>query len=196
LDQWWSSICSTDTIAIRSKCDGGEPLFDTFEGDPGERRSRPLGLYDDAKARWLLLVAKVENRTIQIISRKLIFGLLRRCVAFQHHYGGPWSILDEAIWSLTSPLVKRISDSKKFRLSPPKRLLQQYPPGNGHRHGRSACLKRVRPLRATRNAALSHQHCDALNTTEIDKRTGDHRPWGSPSTSHELQPPAPRSSLP
>jgi hypothetical protein len=66
------------------------------------------------------IVAKVENRAIQKISRKLIFGLLRRCVAFQRHYGGPWSILDETIWSLTSPLVKRISGSKKFRSSPQK----------------------------------------------------------------------------
>ena len=37
---------------------------------------------------------------------------------------------------------------------------------------------------------------DALNTTGIDARTGEHRPWRSPSTSHELEPPAPRSSLP
>src|SRR5258708_38137390 len=66
-------------------------------------------------------VAKVENRATRKISRKLIFGLLRRCVAFQRHYGGPWSILDETIWSLTSPLVKRISGSKKFRSSPPKK---------------------------------------------------------------------------
>jgi hypothetical protein len=65
-------------------------------------------------------VAKVENRATRKISRKLIFGLLCRCVAFQRHYGGPWSILDETIWSLTSPLVKRISDSKKFRSSPQK----------------------------------------------------------------------------
>jgi len=28
--------------------------------------------------------------------------------------------LDETIWSLTSPLVKRISGSKKFRSSPQK----------------------------------------------------------------------------
>src|SRR5712671_2159229 len=66
------------------------------------------------------IVAKVENRATRKISRKLIFGLLRRCVAFQRHYGGPWSILDETIWSLTSPLVKRISGSKKFRSSPQK----------------------------------------------------------------------------
>jgi len=37
---------------------------------------------------------------------------------------------------------------------------------------------------------------DGLNTTGIDARTGEHRPWRSPSTSHEFQPPAPRSSLP
>jgi hypothetical protein len=34
-------------------------------------------------------VAKVENRTTLKISRKLIFGLLCCCVAFQRHYGGP-----------------------------------------------------------------------------------------------------------
>jgi 2-haloalkanoic acid dehalogenase type II len=50
----------------------------------------------------------------------LIFGLLRRCVAFQRHHGDPWSILDVTIWSLTSPLVKRTSGSKKFRSSPQK----------------------------------------------------------------------------
>src|SRR5580765_4366468 len=46
LDQWWSSICSTDTIAPRSKSDGAELLFDTVEGDPGEGRSPSPGLYD------------------------------------------------------------------------------------------------------------------------------------------------------
>ncbi len=34
-------------------------------------------------------VAKVENRTTLKISRKLIFGLLCCCVAFQRHCGGP-----------------------------------------------------------------------------------------------------------
>jgi len=64
------------------------------------------------------IVAKVENRTALKISRKLIFGtslLLRR---FQRHCGGPGSILDETIWSLTPPLEKRISSSKNFRPSP------------------------------------------------------------------------------
>ena len=46
MDQWWSSICSTDTIAIRSKSDGAELLFDTVEGDPGGGRSPSPGLYD------------------------------------------------------------------------------------------------------------------------------------------------------
>src|SRR5215208_6234448 len=36
---------------------------------------------------------------------------------FQRHYGGPWSILDETIWPLTSPPVKRISGSRNFRAS-------------------------------------------------------------------------------
>jgi hypothetical protein len=31
---------------------------------------------------------------------------------------GPWSILDETIWSLTSPRVSRISGPKNFRSSP------------------------------------------------------------------------------
>jgi hypothetical protein len=35
------------------------------------------------------IVAKVENRTTLKISRKLIFGLLCGCAAFQRHYGGP-----------------------------------------------------------------------------------------------------------
>ena len=63
-------------------------------------------------------VAKVENRTTLKISRKLIFRLLCCCLAIQRRYEGPWSILDESIWSLTSPRVKRISGSKKFRSSP------------------------------------------------------------------------------
>jgi hypothetical protein len=41
-------------------------------------------------------------------------------VALQRRYEGPWSILDESIWSLTSPRSKRISSSKKFRSSPQK----------------------------------------------------------------------------
>src|SRR5439155_3715779 len=35
------------------------------------------------------IVAKVENRISLKIWRKLIFGLLCRCVAFQRHYGSP-----------------------------------------------------------------------------------------------------------
>src|SRR4030081_2334621 len=63
------------------------------------------------RAQWKLtdgplctdIVAKVENRATRKISRKLIFGLLCRYVAFQSHYGVPRSILDETIWSLTYP---------------------------------------------------------------------------------------------
>jgi hypothetical protein len=61
------------------------------------------------------IVAKVENRTTLKISRKSIFGLLCCCVAFQRQYGGPRSILDETIWSVTSPRVRRISGPKNFR---------------------------------------------------------------------------------
>jgi hypothetical protein len=66
------------------------------------------------------IVVKVENRDATKISRKLVFRHSCRCVAFQSRYEGPWSILDESIWSLTSPRVKRISGSKKFRSSPQK----------------------------------------------------------------------------
>jgi hypothetical protein len=66
------------------------------------------------------IVAKVENRTTPKISQKLIFGLLCGSVAFHSRQEGPWSILDEAIWSLTSPRVKRISGSKNFRSTPQK----------------------------------------------------------------------------
>jgi hypothetical protein len=69
---------------------------------------------------WADTVAKVENRTTLKISRKLIFRLLCCRVALQRRYEGPWSILDESIWSLTSPRSKRISSSKKFRSSPQK----------------------------------------------------------------------------
>src|SRR5882724_5941157 len=72
------------------------------------------------------IVAKVENRTTRKISPNLIFGLLCCCVAFQRRYGGPWSVLNETIWSLTSLHVKCISGSKNFRSAPQKRLLQQY----------------------------------------------------------------------
>src|SRR5258707_14404441 len=65
-------------------------------------------------------VAKVENRTTLKISRKLIFRLLCCCLAIQRRYEGPWSISDGSIWSLTSPRVKRIRGSKKFRSSPRK----------------------------------------------------------------------------
>ena len=65
-------------------------------------------------------VAKVENRTTPKISQKLIFGLLCDSIAFQSRQEGPWSILEEAIWSLTSPRVKRISGSKHFRPTPQK----------------------------------------------------------------------------
>jgi hypothetical protein len=59
------------------------------------------------------IVAKVENRTTLKISRKLIFGLLSCCVAFQR----PTEVRD---WSLTSPRVKHISGSRNFHSSPQK----------------------------------------------------------------------------
>src|SRR5258708_1623906 len=88
----------------------------------GDKILRSFGSIDVCQGSRLLAdtVAKVENRSAPKISRKLIFGRLCRCVAFQRHYGGPWSILDETIWSLTSPRVKRISGSRNFCYSPQK----------------------------------------------------------------------------
>jgi hypothetical protein len=65
-------------------------------------------------------VAKVENQTSPKISRKSIFRGLSRCNALWRRYEGPWSILDETMWSLTSPRAKRIRSPKKFRSSPKK----------------------------------------------------------------------------
>jgi hypothetical protein len=73
-------------------------------------------------------VAKVENRTTPKISQKLIFGLLCDSIAFQSRQEGPWSILEEAIRSLTSPRVKRISGSKNFRSTPQKDFCNNIPP--------------------------------------------------------------------
>jgi hypothetical protein len=44
---------------------------------------------------WVDIVAKVENQTTLKISRKLIFGLLCCCLAFQRHDRGP----DLAPWA-------------------------------------------------------------------------------------------------
>jgi hypothetical protein len=75
------------------------------------QRSRPL-VAD--------IVAKVENRATQKISRKSISGPHCCCLACKRHYEGPSSILAKAIWSLTLPRVRRISGSKNFRSSPQK----------------------------------------------------------------------------
>ncbi len=92
------------------------PLCSHFRSPPinGHRQSSPVGPFRAD------IVAKVENRTTLKISRKSIFGLLCCCVALQRHYGGRLSILNETIWSLTSPRVKRISGSKNFRPPPQK----------------------------------------------------------------------------
>jgi hypothetical protein len=62
----------------------------------------------------LLQKSKIEQ------PQKSRTGLLCGSVAFQSRQEGPWSILDEAIRSLTSPRVKRISGSKNFRSTPQK----------------------------------------------------------------------------
>jgi len=66
---------TTDNLAPTPRCDARRSPLDLTG-----RTACPL--YPD-------IVAKVENRTVLKISRKLIFGLLCRCVAFQSHYGGP-----------------------------------------------------------------------------------------------------------
>ena len=121
---FWSSQAQIVSMSDdRHRLHSPHPGRRSANGRPTENLVATRGLWvnrrlpvDDRLWRILLL----ENRATRKISRKLIFGLLRRCVAFQRHYGGPWSILDETIWSLTSPLVKRISGSEKFRSSPKK----------------------------------------------------------------------------
>jgi hypothetical protein len=51
---------------------------------------------------------------------KVDFGLFRCCVAFQLHWGGPWSILDQTMWSLILPRAKRISSPENFGRHPKK----------------------------------------------------------------------------
>ena len=65
-------------------------------------------------------VEKLENRATQKISQKSISGHLCCCIACQRCCGGPLSIFDGMIWSLTSSRVRRISCSKNFRISPQK----------------------------------------------------------------------------
>jgi hypothetical protein len=51
---------------------------------------------------------------------KIDFRLLCRRNALWRRYEGPWSILGETMWSLTSPHTKRISGPKNFRSSAEK----------------------------------------------------------------------------
>jgi hypothetical protein len=72
------------------------------------------------------IVAKVENRITLEISRKLIFGRLCGCVAFQRHWEGPWSTLDETIWSPHVAARKAHQRLQEFSFATPEKLLQQY----------------------------------------------------------------------
>jgi hypothetical protein len=76
-------------------------------------RMRPFLLLAD-------IVAKVENRTAPKISRKSIFRLPCRCNTLWRRYEGPWSILGDTTWSLTSPHTKRIGGPRNFRPSTEK----------------------------------------------------------------------------
>jgi hypothetical protein len=68
-----------------------------------------------AKCRLLAdFVAKVENRTTAKIARKSISIPLCRRNALWRRYEGPWSILGETTWSLTSPHTMRISGPKNL----------------------------------------------------------------------------------
>jgi hypothetical protein len=89
-----------------------------------KRKSQPCGGMS-ALPRIVLQKSKIEQP--QKISQKLILGLLCGSVAFQSRQESPWSILDEAIWSLTSPRVKRISGSKNFRSTPQKDFCNNIP---------------------------------------------------------------------
>ena len=79
-----------------------------------------------------IFVAKVENRTTLKISRKLIFRLLCCCLAIRCRYEGPWSISGGSIWSLTSPRVRRVSGSKKFRSPARKETFATLSARTGH----------------------------------------------------------------
>jgi hypothetical protein len=105
--RWRRRRCLETDQRMRLECGVGFRQLRTC------RRTRPGQLCAD-------FVAKVENRSALKISRKPIFGLLCCCIAFQRGYEGPCSILDETIWSLTSPGAQRISGSKNFR-SPPQK---------------------------------------------------------------------------
>src|SRR6476659_9833699 len=97
--------------------------FSDLDAPKREVRFAPINGHrqlDRALPKSADFVAKVENRSALKISRKPIFGLLCCCIAFQRGYEGPCSILDETIWSLTSPGAQRISGSKNFR-SPPQK---------------------------------------------------------------------------
>ena len=138
-------------------------------------------------------VAKVENRATRKISRKLIFGLLRRCVAFQGHHGGPWSILDETIWSLTSPRVKRISGSKNFR-SPPQKDFCNNIPSRADVVGR-ACQVRFLPSSGSRPIRSPRRKRSSQAAMVYSGSPASLRPSAPPSTdgAARTRSPEPRS---
>jgi hypothetical protein len=70
--------------SVGSSTDLTTPKFDF-------RSSPEIGLNSDiARCPFCAdIVAKIENRTTLKLSRKLIFGPLCCCVAFQRHCGGP-----------------------------------------------------------------------------------------------------------
>jgi hypothetical protein len=72
------------------------------------------------KCRSTFVAKSRKSNNPKNLARKSISGVLCCCIACQRHYGGRCSILDETIWSLTSPRVKRISGSKNFRSTPQK----------------------------------------------------------------------------
>jgi hypothetical protein len=83
-------------------------------------------------------------------SQKLIFGLLCDSIAFQSRQEGPWSILEEAIRSLTSPRVKRISGSKNFRSTPQKDFCNNIVP-------KADVARRVRHVRFVPQAVIQQK---------------------------------------
>jgi len=124
-------------------------------------------------------VAKVENRTIPKISRKLIFRLLCCCVAFQRHKEVRDRFWMKRYGSLTSPLVNRISGSKNFRSAPQKDFCNRI----GHcslifqgTHARSfgqSRPSRVGPISfgvkqmGARNAGNPHVACDVEGAGDV-----------------------------
>src|SRR5271163_4288573 len=119
-------------------------------------------------------VAKVENRSAPKISRKLIFGCLRDCVSFRRRWEDPWSILDETIWSPTSPHARCISGSKNFRSSPQKDFCNNIGTFETYGLGQAMSEFRLTDIRGVRRHIANvptGDSCTAANWHSVSRHT-------------------------